>query len=173
MPTTYKLIQSVTVGAGGTASINFSSIPSTYTDLCIKFSGKTNVAAAESDGFAFRFNGDTGANYSRRSVFGTGTVASSGSNVGLNFGYSGPLNGTSATNIFSSIDMYIPNYLNSNFKSLNVDNVNEANQAGINAFLTGAIWLNTAAITSISLFDYAGNNLTQYSTANLYGIKNS
>jgi len=172
MPT-YQLISSVTVGSGGASTIDFTSIPGTYTDLCIKFSGKSNFASVENDGFAFRFNGDTGANYSRRSVYATGTNATNLSNTGLTFGYAGPLNGTSATNIFTSLDMYIPNYLSSNFKNISIDLVNQANQTGINAFLTAAIWSNTAAITSITLFDYSGSNLAQHSTAYLYGISNA
>ena len=40
MAVTFTQIASVTVGSGGAASIDFTSIPSTYTDLCIKTSIK-------------------------------------------------------------------------------------------------------------------------------------
>ena len=38
MANTFELIASYTVGAGGQASIDFNTSPSTYTDLCIKAS---------------------------------------------------------------------------------------------------------------------------------------
>jgi hypothetical protein len=37
MATTYEIIASVTVGSGGAANIEFTSIPATYTDLVLKF----------------------------------------------------------------------------------------------------------------------------------------
>ena len=45
---TYVLLSSVTVGAGGASSINFTSIPATYTDLVLKISARTNSTGAGS-----------------------------------------------------------------------------------------------------------------------------
>ena len=41
MANTYTLISSVTVGSGGASSIDFTSIPATYTDLCLVWSGRS------------------------------------------------------------------------------------------------------------------------------------
>ena len=45
MANTYTLIASNTVGSGGAASISFSSIPSTYTDLLVKISTRDNTGS--------------------------------------------------------------------------------------------------------------------------------
>ena len=45
MATTYKAISTVTVGSGGAASITFSSIPATYTDLVLKISGRHDTSS--------------------------------------------------------------------------------------------------------------------------------
>ena len=60
MANTYTLISSVTVGSGGASSIEFTSIPSTYTDLLLNFSGRSNTNQA-SGGFACKieFNGSS------------------------------------------------------------------------------------------------------------------
>jgi hypothetical protein len=42
MAATYKLIETVTVGSGGAANIEFTSIPQTYTDLKLVISGKND-----------------------------------------------------------------------------------------------------------------------------------
>jgi len=41
---TYTLISSVTVGSGGAATMQFNSIPSTYTDLVLSFSTRDTVS---------------------------------------------------------------------------------------------------------------------------------
>ena len=79
MPTNPNMvaIQTVTVGAGGAASIEFTSIPQTYTDLVIVCSARNSSSSGIDMGM--RFNGNTGTNYSYRSVYGSGSTASSGS----------------------------------------------------------------------------------------------
>jgi hypothetical protein len=42
MATTYEIISSVTVGSGGAANIEFTSIPATYTDLYVLASIRSN-----------------------------------------------------------------------------------------------------------------------------------
>jgi hypothetical protein len=174
MPNTFTLIASSTVGSGGAANIEFTSIPGTYTDLKIVASIRLNTAGVQPDGFGFRFNSDSGANYSQRQLFGDGSSAGSSQNTGLTFGYGGPLTGTGATaSTFGSLELYIPNYTASVNKSVSVDRVTENNGTAADAGFNANLWSNTAAITSIRLFDFNGNNFLQYSTAYLYGIKNS
>jgi hypothetical protein len=56
MANTYTLISSVTVGSGGAANIEFTSIPQTYTDLLYKISGRLSVDSASA---FLRYNGTT------------------------------------------------------------------------------------------------------------------
>ena len=175
MPDTFIKIASVTVGAGGASSIDFTSIPSTYTDLVVKLSGRTaynNIAGSISA--YVRFNGDTGSNYSGRRVIGTGSSATSDNSSTTSF-ISTFLDITAYTaNTFGNAEYYIPNYAGSNRKSISVDGVTEHNATLSYAALVAGLWTGTAAITSISIFpEPTTGNFVQYSTAVLYGIKNS
>lgn len=172
MATTHQLIQTVTVGSGGAASIEFTSIPQTYTDLLLVYS--TRAATTGSDGSA-RFNSDTGSNYSYRKLGGNGSVTSSDSGTSqTSFTRVGRVNPSSATaNVFSSNSMYIPNYTSSNNKSISIEGVSENNASSANIDLIAGLWSNSAAITSIALQIDGGGNFAQYSSASLYGIKNS
>ena len=73
--TSFESIATVTVGSGGSSSISFSSIPSTYKHLqvrCIARSSRT-----QNSGYGvIRFNSDTGTNYSYHSLAGDGASAS-------------------------------------------------------------------------------------------------
>ena len=72
---------------------------------------------------------------------------------------------------FGNAEIYIPNYASSNNKSVSADFVSETNAADAIFGLTAGLWANTSAITSIKLTPAAA--FAQYSTATLYGIKNS
>lgn len=170
MPAARYFIASTTVGAGGAADITFSSIPATYTDLCIMFSLRDNLAGVNNN-ILLTINGST-SGYSERSLYGDGsaTTSASRSNVNIGLFYSGSANATS--NTFANGSIYIPNYAGSNNKSTSIDVVTENNAITAYAVLHAALWSNSAAITSIKLASN-GATYSQYSTATLYGIKNS
>lgn len=172
MANTYvKIGSTVTVGAGGSASIDFTSIPSTYTDLVVKLSSRTtDTTVNDSSAIALQFNGDTASNYSRRTVFGDGGAvgSSSATTTSMRIGFT-TTNGDTA-NTFGNAEIYIPNYAGSTAKSVSADAVTEANVAQfIYAALNAGLWTGTAAITSIKLIA-PSFNFMQYSTATLYGI---
>ena len=167
MANTYTLIASSTVGSGGAANIEFTSIPATYTDLCIITSLRTNRSAVVDD-TTFSFNSSS-ANFTAKYLVGDGTSASSGSNS-----YYLLTNGnTTTSSTFSNHSIYIPNYAGSNNKSFSVDSVSENNATAAYALLTAGLWSQTAAITSIKMAPLYGTLFLQYSTAYLYGISNS
>jgi hypothetical protein len=173
MPTTFTKIASVTVGSGGASSIDFTSIPSTYTDLVVKLSARRSQAYADT---YLRFNNDSGANYSWRQVRGDGSSTSSASGSAQTYALSG--NGadrsTYTANTFGSIEIYVPNYAGSNAKSFSVDSVNENNATQADAMLLAGLWSGTSAINRVTLYpDIGYGDFVQYSTATLYGIKNS
>ena len=171
MATTYEAIATVTVGAGGASSIEFTSIPQTYTDLVVLSSVRFDISG--DNGFYFQFNNDTGTNYARLYLYGDGSSASSASatsqtRVPIGIG----ARSTATASTFSNSSGYIPNYTGSNYKSVSVDAVNENNATSADAMFWASIWNSTSAITSMKLFPSSGN-IVQYSTATLYGIKNS
>lgn len=168
MATTYTQIGStVTVGSGGASSIDFTSIPSTYTDLVVKISARTN-RALYSDWIKVRFNGST-SSYTFREIEGIGTSANSYSGTGELGVYT---NGDDVTaNTFGNAELYIPNYAGSTYKSMSADGVGENNNTNAIAVLNAFLWSNIAAINQITLLPNAGTLFMQYSTASLYGIK--
>ena len=164
----YNLISTVTVGSGGAASIEFTSIPQTYTDLVLKHSIRTNRALMV-DGVNVSFNGST-SNFTSRRIFGDGSSVGSDTpirQIGL-------ANGDSSTaNIFGNTQAYIPNYTGSNYKSWSLEAVMEDNATYGRNDLMACLWSDTSAITSITLTPTIGTIILQYSSASLYGISNS
>jgi hypothetical protein len=172
MADTFVKIATVTVGAGGAATMAFTSIPQTYTDLLIKVSQR-GAASANGSTAIVTFNGST-SSYSERYLQGNGTSASSGTNVFSGAGLYG-LMGDGAlltANTFGNSEIYIPNYTGSTYKSTSSDGTSENNATLSYTVLNAGLWSNTAAITSITLTS-DGTTFVQYSTATLYGIKNS
>lgn len=163
---TYVEIASVTVGSGGSAYVEFTSIPNTYTDLLVKFSARsarTNDAGG-SDG-KLEFNGVT-TGYSSRMLLQQGGAYSGTSSTLFYFVNSN----NSTSNTFGNMEVYIPNYAGSGYKSVSIDAVDENNASSAYGVLTAGLWSNTAAITSLRLTDNNGGYM-QYTTAYLYGIK--
>ena len=165
MATTYTLISSATVGSGGAANIEFTSIPATYTDLLVKVSGRTTGTNTT---VYYDYNSTTSNQSSIRLYDSNGTA---GSDTQTRQTIQMPDSTYTATT-FGNIEIYIPNYAGSNNKSSSVDSVNENNSTTNINTLTAALWSNSAAITSIKIVAFSGN-MAQYSTAYLYGISNA
>jgi hypothetical protein len=170
MANTYTLIEAKTLGTT-TASVTFSSIPATYTDLLLKISSRNNDIYNE---IHFRFNGNTGSNYSGRNLYGTGSAAVSSSSSSLTSLQNLTVQSvsTQTANTFGNTELYIPNYTSSNNKSVSADGVQENNATSAQAMLGAGLWAQSAAITSIEAFPSIGSFVT-HSTFYLYGIKNS
>jgi hypothetical protein len=169
MANTYTLIQSVTVGSGGAASIEFGSIPQTYTDLVLASSVRTDESATFSYS-NISFNGNT-SSYSSRWVYGTGAAAGS---INLSTNRIMDINAASNTSsTFTNFSIYIPNYAGSTNKSFSIDSVHEQNGTTAYPELIAGLWSNTASISSIKLYLDSTYKFVQYTSASLYGIKNS
>jgi len=156
----------VTVGSGGAASITFSSIPATFTDLVLRCSLRSTDSVNSSDTIVLSFNGST-ANFSARVLYGTGSaVASLGRAATSTVTWMDVATDTVST--FASVDFYIPNYTSANYKSVSSDLTSEENTSVSYATLTAGLWSNTAAITSIEFT--CNGSFAQYSTFYLYGV---
>lgn len=174
MASTYIQIgTTVTVGAAGAATIDFTSIPSTHTDLLLKLTTRDTAATVNTGAVKVTFNGST-TSYNNRNIIGSGSAVSNNSagTTYIDAGLNGVMPTTgNTTSTFSNIEIYIPNYAGSNHKPVSIDSVGENNATAAYAGFVGGLWSNTAAITSISI---APTTLfAEYSTATLYGISNS
>ena len=167
MANTFELIASYTA-TGSVASIDFTSIPSTYTDLCLKLSIRDNLAS-QADFILVSFNGST-ASFSSKLIEGNGASVSSGSTARA----AGLANAATATaSTFANTEIYIPNYAGGTNKSYSVDSVSENNATTSYADIFAGLWSNTAAINQVTIYPNSGTLFVQYSTAYLYGVKNA
>jgi len=171
MAVTYKLIDKVILSANQ-ASVTFSSIPSTYTDLSISASIRTTQANVYGS-MKLQLNGSS-LSYTSREITGDGASATSTSRTIVDNGlFTGNADGASATtNTFSNANIYIPNYLSSNNKSLSIDTVMENNATEAYAYMITGLWSNTSAVTSVT-FAWSASNLLSGSSFYLYGISKS
>ena len=171
MPNTFELIASYTA-TGTVATIDFTSIPSTYTDLCLNISGRSSVAAVN-DNTWVKFNANN-SSYSNRVLYGSGSSVAAGANTGTGDSqYLAPVPGASATSsTFGNASLYIPNYTASNNKSVSLDGVAENNATLAYSQIQAILWSNTAAINQITIGLISGSFVAN-STAYLYGVKNA
>lgn len=173
MATTYTLIAS-TVLASNTATITFSSIPSTYTDLVVRLSAR-NVGSGN---MYIKLNNDTTTKYSQTRLFAEGTsVASSReTNASYFYFYPGSTRSDFAANLFSNGEIYFPNYNSTSTKVASSFGAIEVNNTTQNVIEVDAHqYRGTSGISSITftLSDSPAETMAVGSSFYLYGIKNS
>lgn len=171
---TYSLIASTTL-TGSQATVTFSSIPSTYTDLVLRMSVRDTDTSTIIGSTTVTFNNDTSSIYSVTNLFGNGSAASSSrqSNVASwSSNYNGSNTGVT-TNTFSSLEMYIPSYTSTSSKAFSQSQAVENNAAstGTQIGARAHLFRNTTAISSIEIAAYV--NFESGSTFYLYGIRNN
>ena len=170
MASTYTLISS-NVLASSAASVTFSAIPSTYTDLVLRISARSAEVSTITS-IELEFNA-TASSYSFTRLRGDGSAASSSRATSQSQLTVGTIPAASATsNTFGNIEVYIPSYTASQNKPVSGFNVGENNATAADIYAHAGLWSNTAAITSIVL-DLGGANFVSGSSFYLYGIKNS
>jgi hypothetical protein len=179
VPTTYKVIASTTVGSSGAATIEFASIPATYTDLVLKLSARTDEAGQGRSYVRLRFNSDASSVYSYTWVFAyDNNVANGVKDANISTGLVAIVPAPNSTaNTFGNTEYYIPNYAGSKHKILSINGVSDNNSSStFHVGESATLWASTSAITTITLHAVnvgSGNKFVEHSTATLYGIKNS
>lgn len=162
---TYTLIASSTV-TSSTATVTFSSIPSTYTDLILVTGSLLQVSG--NNGLRIRFNNDSGTNYSYTQIVGNGTTASSNRTSNDTSGYAGG-SAYSTTNPGTAV-CHIMDYANTTTYKTALE---RGAQAGNDTTASVTLWRSTSAITSITLAmggAFPANNIAS-GTFKLYGIE--
>lgn len=166
----YESIASTTVGSGGTANVTFSSIPQTYKHLEVR----CFIRDAGTEGtFNIQFNGDSNtANYYRHFLYGDGSAASAGSNSTTRtytvnaLPYNASLANSFGANIITILD-----YTDTNkYKTIRTLGGWDTNGGG-GVILNSNLWKNTAAVNQVLVKIDLTNNIAQYSTIALYGVK--
>lgn len=159
----YELISTV-YGTGSSGTITFSSIPQTYKHLQIRFVG--NNATTQ---FSITLNSDSGSNYARHLLYGSGaSVASTG--IGSQSSFLIPLSlPQTQANVYGAGLIDILDYVStSKNKTLRYFG-GVHSTATTTVSLQSGLWMNTATITAITIS--AGGNWLTGSRFSLYGIK--
>jgi hypothetical protein len=170
MPTTITLIGSVTVGSGGAANIQFTSIPGTHTDLFLKTSLRSTVTDGN-DPYDLILTLNSTSTIASRVLRANGSVVTTNS-ITDRILRAGPVPSNWTTETFSNSEIYIPNYTTSQNKTWHATSVTENAATTADMSFVGGLTSISPAVTSITIAGLAGN-LAQHSTAYLYGIKNS
>ena len=160
------LIERVTVGGGGAATIAFSSIPQDRGALTLNLYGRTD-AAANSDNITVEFNGDTtAANYDRQRIQSAGGSVGSASSAASNEFFT-TTGATEGANEFGGGTMYLPGYADTDVERSGLTFTGLTNST---IALLSYRWESSAAITSILLTPANGTAFDQNTTAELWGL---
>lgn len=151
---TYVAIATQTLGSN-TASVTFSSIPQTYTDLMLVIQGKMSIDG----GTTLYLNGDTGANYTYQTLLGDGSTVSAGSSAGPFAIYLDNV-------IFGNTVCNIMNYANTSTHKTTLSRINTSTYV----FARAVTWASTAAVSSLLISNNNSNTYLAGSTFSLYGI---
>jgi hypothetical protein len=167
VPSSYESIATST--PSGVSTITFSSIPSTYSSLQIRYN---IISATAADVISMQVNGDTSSNYRYHMLYGnngvaTATGAGSAQSRTRIFGVGyGTVTTYPNVGIIDIID-YASTTKNKTVRTLSGADNNTTTQGEID--LNSGLWMSVSAVTSLTIF--SGVNFNTGSTIALYGVK--
>jgi len=168
---TYEAIATQTLGSAA-ASVTFSSIPSTYTDLVVVMSLLANGTSNNSDGLRFQLNGDTGSNYSATYLTNSSSTSVSGRESNATKGRCGNISQTTS-DVGTAIAQFL-NYSNTTtYKTVIGRSGNLNSNFDSNVFTAVSLWRSTAAINQIVFSSSSGANFPIGTVISIYGVKNA
>jgi len=167
----YDSLSTVTVPAGGVASVTFAGIPNTYKHLQIRAMLRSGTAGSE-DSVIMRFNGDSGNNYSYHFLFGNGSSANASATSSTSLIYPWAIPAASfLANSFGVQIIDLLDYANTTKnKTTRTLAGFDDNSTGGRIALTSGAWYNTSAVNSISITT-GGSSIAQHSQFTLYGVR--
>jgi hypothetical protein len=170
----YESIATSTPTSG--SQITFNSIPQTYKHLQVRCIAQTDRATYPISVATMQFNGDSGSNnYTIHYLTGDGSSASVSQSTPSGQVYVGYYSSNAATNVFGVSVVDILDYTNTNkyktVRTLNGFDTNGNPNAQGNAGIWSGTWLNSSAVTSITMSFIFGSNYQSGTKFALYGIK--
>lgn len=162
--------------SSSTSTITFSNLLqySDFQHLQLRVVGRTDRSGLDRDICGMRFNGDSGNNYNNHRLLSTGAALLSGnSGATSSIEMTGYTPGATATS--GRYAAYIMDILDS-YESKNkvvriLSNGKEQSGESGGPNLSSGVWVNTAAIYSISLTSLTGANWVSGSRFSLYGVR--
>jgi hypothetical protein len=160
--------------ASNTASVTFSSIPSTYKHLQIRYMGRsTTTGTSVGDNLYINLNADTGSNYTYHQLLGSSSTASATgatAQTRLNFQNALPRNGVTSS-VFGVGIFDLNDYASTTKnKTARIFYGTDTNNTESKVYLASGLWISTSAVTSIALAPQS-NSFLAGSVFSLYGIK--
>ena len=150
-------------GTGSSATITFSSIPSTYQHLQVRFEIDTNSNGALLE---LRCNGDTGSNYANHYFEGNGSSVTATGFSSVQSMYF-PAESHTTYSYVGIVDIH--DYASTTkYKTIRAFDGFDANGSGQVGLMSG-LWMNTTAINSLSFI--LQTNFQTPTKFSLYGIK--
>lgn len=162
----FESIATVDVGSGGSSTITFSSIPSTFKHLQVRY------ITRDSNGqhLSFKANNDSGSNYGFHRVSGNGSSASALASTGRTDMVINQSGTSTTASIFNAGVIDILDYANtSKYKTIRTLNGVDYNGSGYVELISN-LWSSTSAISTLTFSPFVGT-FSQYTQLALYGIK--
>ena len=172
-PNSYESIATVTVGSGGSSSISFTSIPSTYKHLQLRWLTRSTATGGDNaSSLRMKINSSAGT-YNSHGLVGTGTsalAAAFGTNSNGEWNYYAIPNSSVTASVFGAGVIGVLDYTNTSKNTVSRMLAGwDANGSGQVSFQSH-LWVDTAAVTQLD-FTLATGNFAQYSSFALYGIR--
>ena len=176
MPATYTLISS-NVLTSSAASVTFSAIPATYTDLVLRISARDDLAQVE-ESLKIILNSDTATNYSATFLRGTGSAVVSGRDSGAGSAAQRmqgrfSVSNSATSNTFGNMEIYFSNYTSTGTKVSSIFGVAETNATAAMMAATASQYRGSSAISNIEITSIGGGNFLSGSSFYLYGISSN
>ena len=164
-----RLIATQTLGSAQ-ATITFSSIPQTFTDLRILLSPRSSQSGTTTETINVTFNSDgVGSGlYSSRWLRSNGSTASSSFTSVLTAQLSAPSGNTTA-NTFGNVQIYIPAYASGLTKIGSIEHTASNNAEASGLAVTSFLYNSSAAINSVT-FALSNGNFIAGTQVAIYGI---
>ena len=176
LPNSYESIATTTVGSGGSSTITFSSIPSTFTHLQLRYIARS-AQVGNASSLILRFNSDTGSNYyAYHEIYADGSTAAAYADSTATFSQVDQIPAANKTaSVFGVGVIDLLDYTStSKNKTIRFLDGWDSNGTGAVVFGSSLYKPSTiAAISTITITDAYAQNFVEYSQFALYGIKGS
>lgn len=159
-------------GNGSSDTISFSSIPSTFKHLQVRWNARAIYGSELASDIYIYLNADTASNYSYHYLLGNGSAASANAGASTAFGYCGVIpfgasgTVTMGTGICDILD-YASTTKNKTIRTLSGE---DRNGSG-NIYISSSLWRSTSAVNQIQIKAFGSSGFTTSTTFALYGIK--
>lgn len=166
----YELISTQVLGSN-TASVTFSSLATIYQHLQIRMVARGSNVSQNRLRVAIRFNGVTSSSYAGHELFGNGSSVNSQNATSQTRAWSGAIpDGAVTANSFGANVIDILDF-NSSAKNTTVRALGGSSDEAKSIGLYSGLFVNTAAVTSITLLLESGDSFVTNSRFSLYGLR--